>query len=303
MSRVAGRIFIRETGFGLRDLTVVLLDVEKEAYSAFSSGELAGKPASALHGLPVRRLGSTVSDARGRFSIEYTFEIEGRARPNLALAVLVSELEGGKECPKILLASCDVRTEAGAGEGYLVAVPKTLLSQAGLTDLGLRGSVNVTWPAGNREALGKVRQVWQDEDPGPMLSAVYREKVKEVEEARAGQVPENGFRLTLPALEEGRSLAFDDKNGIWLLARDGKAVEVSFAGVVAAADLEEERRPAGGIGVVLDEDRGEFLLAVGEPALSLRDPESDPGELFKWRLKRRYGRAQENLSELEESHV
>ena len=69
---------IRETGFGLRDLTVVLLDVEKDAYPAFSSGELAGKPASELQGLAVHRLGSAVSDARGRFAIDYTFEIEGR---------------------------------------------------------------------------------------------------------------------------------------------------------------------------------------------------------------------------------
>jgi hypothetical protein len=294
MSNVAGRIIVHETGNGIPDLTLVLLDVDQSAYPVFASGDLVSNPSSVMHDLRVRRLGTAISVAQGHFSIDYTFKAEDRARPNLALLILTPEMAGGDECQKVLYVSCDIRTAASENENYLVVLPKALLYQAGLTEFGVRGSA--TLPVETPDHLKEVRDAWRDDSEAPKLSEVYRKKLKVLEETRAKNgIPERGFRLSLPLISSGNAgqsrVAFDDKAKKWFMHKGEEKAEIRFVGVVSASDLKVEERPPAGVGVMLDEDRKEFRLVVASPVFSLRAAEDGPGELFIWNLKQQYRRA------------
>jgi hypothetical protein len=297
MHRAVGRVVISETWNGIRDLTVVLFDAQPEAYRVFMEDDLVGKPSSILCDLPVQRLGSAISDAKGQFTIEYSFEVGRCVGPNLAVIVSSPDV-GGKGCPKILHASCDIRVSAGEIENYLLAIPNGTLHQLCPMWFGLDGlSVKVSEV---HNIFEKIRTAWHQEEQEEStlkFSEIYRKKIETLQEAGTKKrFLENDVRFALPIISiggEGQAgVAFDHETKKWFMQKGDEKSEIKFIGIASASELELEERPRAGIGVVLDENKKEFQLVISSAPLSLRALETNPGELFLWNFKQRYKRTQ-----------
>ena len=114
MHRVHGRVVVQETGEGVRDLTIVVLDVEREALPRLRPGGLVGQPVSALTVPGVRRLGSVVTDGAGRFSLEAVAKDGLRT---LVLLATAPETAGKGGCPRVVHVSCDAADRSGSARG------------------------------------------------------------------------------------------------------------------------------------------------------------------------------------------
>jgi hypothetical protein len=132
MSRISGRVVLKESDRGIPDLLVVLFDVdpgiEPEEHHPASPED------QKLAVLAGDRIGSVLTDRNGDFSLSFDdseFQRSER-RPDIQLAVLAPE--GPEEDPetRVLYASTSVRINAGITEQYLVRISGDHLSRAGV---------------------------------------------------------------------------------------------------------------------------------------------------------------------------
>ncbi|MBO9728698.1 MAG: hypothetical protein J7623_08680 [Chitinophaga sp.] len=144
---VSGKILHKETGIGLADLLVVLVDLDK-----WADPENAGTPVIARSsttngngGANISelfnagdRIGSVLTNAAGEFYLEITpkdFNLPNTPRetkPDLLLAVLVAEEPGLTLEKRLLYFSLDIRLNAGTYEAYIIKLDSRLLDEKGV---------------------------------------------------------------------------------------------------------------------------------------------------------------------------
>jgi hypothetical protein len=285
MPSVQGRLLVWETGAKLSDLVVELYDADHRSYPAFEKGELIGRRPAAVRALPVHRLGSTISDRDGQFTIQYPGD--DRSRANLALVILAPEIAGANGASKILYASSAIRESAGDTEHYVVALTKSVLRDSGLPSLALVGAAGMQAVT---DRLDEVRKEWRDRRPNEeRISKVYRRKAKELAR-NPDRGPDGGFRLAIPA----SGLGDDDSlptflDGRWVMRTGDRQPEVALdVEVVLVDDLPAAQRPSGPIGVLLDRQQRKFRIAVSSAGPPLLMAQEGPGGLVVDRLRRRH---------------
>lgn len=133
--RIEGIVKDQDTLVGIADLVVVALDVD----AAFPGvrGQSSWSPPSHLQGaLTNDRLGSVLTDAKGRFSLEFDASDfasgSGETRPDILLAVVAPEVASGAageaDAP-VLHVSPVLRLKAGRREAYSIRLSSALVAQ------------------------------------------------------------------------------------------------------------------------------------------------------------------------------
>ena len=123
MFRVFGRVLSRENGAPIANVVVAAFDTDQP------SRDLPIDLARA------DRLGSSPTDARGEFSIEFTereYAVDGERRADIAVAVFAPEIAGRDAPTRPIDVSGSVRRESGAIEGYVIDLPSALLLEHGI---------------------------------------------------------------------------------------------------------------------------------------------------------------------------
>ncbi|HEX2871775.1 MAG TPA: hypothetical protein VHP33_10970 [Polyangiaceae bacterium] len=134
---INGKIIVKETGVGIRDLIVVIHDLDPGTLSEDAAPPRDRvSPAADVGGLG-DRLGSRLTDANGLFNFSFEdgeFQLRNpkERRPDLQLSVLAPEEPGLDPAKRLLFTSKDVRFDAGRVEEYLIRLPRDLLLKAGI---------------------------------------------------------------------------------------------------------------------------------------------------------------------------
>lgn len=283
MPAVQGRLLVWETGASLGNLVVELYDADPQSYPAFETGELIGKRPTALRALPLRRLGSAISDRDGQFTIQYPGD--DRSPANLALVVVAPEIAGANGASKILHASCAIRESPGDTEQYVIALAKSALRDSGALPLAL---VRTTPMQDVANQLDKVRKGRRQRSAEQQMSTVYRRKVRKL--ARSpDRGPDRGFRLAIPTSGLGGKVpppAFQD--GKWVTrTRDGHVGDA--LDIVVVPDKQPAvQRPSGPIRVRVDRKNRKLRIAVSRAEPPLLMAQEGPGELVVDRVRRRH---------------
>jgi hypothetical protein len=126
-NHIRGKILQKETGRGIRDLLVVVFDIDP-----------ATKPEEVIDNIPMPpgdRIGSVLTGADGSFEIDYDdtdFRVrnESEQRPDLQLAILAPSDNGSQG--DAILATTPVRQNAGRSEQFLVRLTGDQLTKAGI---------------------------------------------------------------------------------------------------------------------------------------------------------------------------
>ena len=135
MSKVHGKVSVRETGAAVAGVVVVAYDVDPAAdLDALRQALKRKGPAKAPPDLKAARLGSVVTDEGGRFSLDYQPNwADKTGKPaNLLVAVLGPEDAADEAPPPALFVSGEVRRGAGPEEVYWVRIPDAALKAAAL---------------------------------------------------------------------------------------------------------------------------------------------------------------------------
>jgi hypothetical protein len=153
MNVVKGRVFVKGLNTGIGNLEVVIYDLDPDARQANQPGAGGNDDVSSLFAgspglrtwadFPGDRIGSVLTDARGRFELEYEdAEFKGAGaerRPDLVLLVLAPDERasdavyvGTSPMGRILHASFVFRANAGRVESYSIALKPAVLSQLGV---------------------------------------------------------------------------------------------------------------------------------------------------------------------------
>jgi hypothetical protein len=215
VSRVTGRIVVKETGVGIADLIIVVFDLDDTVTQEQLTrrGERLQKRGKGWQDdfwqkLSGNRLGSTLTDQSGSFELEYANadlrEANEDKRPNLGLFVLAPEDASLDPCPVVLHISCGARPGAGQIETFLIKLQLETLQAAGI-------SVPATASPpleslGGSEVLAKMQGLLadrrSDQASGKPFSERYKERRKQRAEAsgltRRAKRPPQSFDLTLP---------------------------------------------------------------------------------------------------------
>lgn len=155
-ARVVGRIFVKGSGAGIADLEVVLMDVDLPDAAKRASRE---NMETFYHEVfsrfwvdyPVDRLGSVLTDAKGRFLLPYDpedFQLkDAEKRPDLILLVMAPDEAVDPSRPfgkipreRILHFSWVPRGDAGRIESYTIAVDPARLEAFGVSYRGSKPS-------------------------------------------------------------------------------------------------------------------------------------------------------------------
>ncbi len=160
MNIVQGKIIAKGTGAPISDLQVVIYDLDpaqleqlhapgNTADDNIASFLPAGSPYRVWIDFPGDRIGSVLTDARGRFRLEYEdFEFKGRnteRRPDLVLFVLAPDESSGSTgmgtspLQRILHLAMVPRANAGKVESYSIALLPSLLDRFGIRYPGMSG--------------------------------------------------------------------------------------------------------------------------------------------------------------------
>lgn len=152
VNRVVGRVLCRETGAGVRDLIVTVIDIDQftpvsSGFSAASSPDthvVKTDPRAAIFDAAGDRLGSVLTDRTGWFELEFTDDLyttgkQSEGRPDLALVVLAPDRPRSEENPygldfaeRVLYATPLPRFEAGRIESYVIHLEERRLQAAGV---------------------------------------------------------------------------------------------------------------------------------------------------------------------------
>lgn len=145
--KVTIKLLHKETGKGLKDLLVVLLDLENfrdpESATAGDPGIRFSGISEAISGDPSRlndfikncdRLFSGISDSEGKVSAvitphDFNTGKKSETKPDLLLLVLSPEAPGLDVSRRILYLSNDLRVNAGSNEAYIVNIGTALLRE------------------------------------------------------------------------------------------------------------------------------------------------------------------------------
>jgi hypothetical protein len=138
MNTVRGKTSLKETGMGIQDLPVAVFDVDPATSGAAVSQPLSATASAAFfQNLQGQRLGSTLTDASGRFHLDFqNVELQAAeqpdGRPDLLVVVSGPEQSSKPPCPSILHVSCFIRPDAGRSEEYLIRLEASQLEAAGI---------------------------------------------------------------------------------------------------------------------------------------------------------------------------
>lgn len=137
-NKISGKVIVKETGVGIPDLLVVILDKDRDLLQ--QPIPIQGPSGD----LPFDRIGSVLTDENGKFEMEYAddvFRVNDRdIRPDLVIAVLAPEEpsanlpEGTSEQQRMLYNSNlnFPRAKAGRTEAYLIRIPSVQLDKLGV---------------------------------------------------------------------------------------------------------------------------------------------------------------------------
>lgn len=138
MSRLFGRVLVRETNAGIPNLVVSAFDQDPAA-----RGDAAADHRRELQGIEGTRLGSVITRGDGSFELEYDTWTKGRPgseiRADLVLAIFAPEDSAGPKEPKprppdqrMLHISRVPRIDASPIEGYVVRISRAQLDELGI---------------------------------------------------------------------------------------------------------------------------------------------------------------------------
>jgi len=146
MYNVTGKIQNKETGIGIPDLLVVLLDIDKfqDPENPQQGSNIERVNPSATSGFDINtiisaanRMGSVITDRDGNFFFEidekdFNTGNEQEQKPDIALIVLTPEEPGLKLSDRLLYFSNDFRINAGHKEAYLIKLKSEPLKARGI---------------------------------------------------------------------------------------------------------------------------------------------------------------------------
>ncbi|GGM16240.1 hypothetical protein [Deinococcus aerophilus] len=226
MNTVVGSVIVSETGRGIPNLLVVAFDVN----STTGSTTL---PQDAW-----LRLASTITDAEGRFRIEYeTSTAAGDARARVQLLLTVSPPEETADAREPLFVAPTVRKNASASEAYYVRIPAADLEKNGIALPGEADEGIVEPPERMRQRLtARARRDLE-------VASVAQEAVTvRVAQAR-GEL--TAFRDEIrPALADRLSSVRPQQRGSETFVAADASVQATH-GVVVDRDLKEVISPKG----------------------------------------------------------
>src|SRR5262245_38343588 len=137
MNEISGRVVLIGSGAGIRDVLVVVYDVDPKTASeeGSPSSERVDRTGSASP--PGDRIGSVLTAADGSFRIAYEdaeFRIRNpdERRPDLLLEVLAPEQADTDLGSQVLYVSRAVRQDAGRIEQYQIGLTVDRLRKAGI---------------------------------------------------------------------------------------------------------------------------------------------------------------------------
>lgn len=283
MSTINGRVVVKETNAGVPDLLIVVFDAEAVPDEILRQDECGGQP-EIWRRMPGDRLGSVLTDERGRFMMDYEVtarEASGKERrPSLVLLVVAPEDPSAGPCPRVLHVSCGSRIQAARAESYLIKLPFELLREAGIDAEEPR----LASPrAAARELLSRLKaaSVEQGEPSSPKkpFSERYKEQrdLRPQDESRPPPRPPKSLGLTLPVRFTGKAslsaeatLSFKKETGRFHLQLDPEepAVPLTFTGVSYGAGRDGDP-VAGGIGFLVDPAARELRLSLPRSSSSL----------------------------------
>ena len=261
MGRVLGRVVEEETNRGVADAIIVVYDID-----AAGRANVAANRWSDVLGSPRAgdRLGSTATDGRGEFALDYTQrdlgagDPEGRA--DLALVVLAAEsavqgsIVGQPEHQRILRVSMTPRPNAGSTETYVIRIPRARLSEFSMTPRRPEATLAVG-------AAAKSMQTALSESSAKGLRQLLATRVSARGKARelTGKwttVPKNtlGSFFVSPGQDEGEVVAAATTAGLERLAAYaasvGPLMRVDIpASLLARWDIDPHALPAAGLPV------------------------------------------------------
>jgi hypothetical protein len=142
---VSGQILNKESNKGIRDLLVVLFDLDSWEDPENKSAPVITHATASVSNLPdlsvlytlADRIGSEVTDDNGIFHFDITqrdFNLpSGREqKPDLLLLVLAPDEPGLDLNKRLLHFSKDIRLNAGSKEAYIIKLPSALLKEKGI---------------------------------------------------------------------------------------------------------------------------------------------------------------------------
>lgn len=136
---VAGRVLHKESGRGVPNLLVELLDLDSSADPESRAGTILRAAATSVEDISALykmadRIGSTITDAAGGFRFEATpkdFNLGGQTeqKPDLVLVVLAPDEPGLDLNKRVLHVTKNVYLNAGSSEAFIVRLPTRLLAE------------------------------------------------------------------------------------------------------------------------------------------------------------------------------
>ena len=143
---VQGRVVLEGSATGIRDLVIVIYDIDPARYNEFSSSVTQDDPIEQLYANPAARawidfpgdrIGSVLTDRRGHFELSYdddAFRVRNdEKRPDLVLFVLGPDRAPLSTIPSRLLHYAAIpRANAGRIESYVISIAADRLRQAGV---------------------------------------------------------------------------------------------------------------------------------------------------------------------------
>jgi hypothetical protein len=138
MNTITGRVTLKETGIGIPDLLVVIIDIDpgvrnEESFEQPPPGTIfAANPDNGILG---DRIGSVLTTSDGSWSLSYDdseFQILNaqEKRPDLQLMVLGPEDADSDKPPVVLFSSKILRVNSGRTESYLIRIKSEQLKKA-----------------------------------------------------------------------------------------------------------------------------------------------------------------------------
>jgi hypothetical protein len=183
MYNVTGKIQNKETGIGIPDLLVVLLDIDKfqDPDNPQPSSNVERINLAATSGFDINtviseanRLGSVITDRDGNFSFEidstdFNTGNEQEQKPDIVLIVLTPEEPGLKLSDRLLYFSTDFRINAGHKEAYLIKLKSEPLKARGV-EIPRSNAVE-------NKISNYQKKIQEDKDYNDVVKKVEREKI------------------------------------------------------------------------------------------------------------------------------
>jgi hypothetical protein len=255
--------------------------------------------ATGWKGIALVGLGSTQSDAGGRFELTYELDDAGPAASrglNLWYAILGPEV-AGSSCPKVVHVGCTLRMNASAQEFLAVRITRERLDRAGARSSGALATPRGLDPAELHAHIEKlaipVARPQSAERFSKQLRDAQRAAKRERQRRGVAGKRSHGFPSALPLrskgggpLAAGTELGFDEERKMLTLRIRGDALRPLRFDSVRRQPPSEEGDDAG-LRVVIDEERARYSLLLAEVPETLRAADDGPGALLLEFLRRR----------------